>query len=263
MEEFLNYVKATKSIATYRFYKHHLDVIFSYFKDNNLNYEKRSIYKFIEYSKKNNLTNSTINYRILSLKQYLKYHNINSDIINFPKLKEFKKSFNYLTQDELLMFKQYILTANISTENKLIFSLFLETGIRLTELLYIEVQNIDLYKKTITLVRTKNSRSRIVCYSELTDIYLNLYEFGDSKYLFQRTASGIHKIFLRANSILNFKNFHPHVLRHSFATTLLKNGASLELVRKLLGHVSLETTQIYLHLLDDDIHEQYQSYFKI
>ena len=263
MQEYLSFVKSTKTEATYRFYDHHLHVALDYFKVNKLKFTSRSLYRYIDDCKKKGLTNQTINYRILALKQYLKFKSIDSDILSFPKLKIYKKSFDFLSYNEICSLKQYILSSNISIENKLILSLFVETGIRLTELLHIEINNIDLDKRCIMLTRTKTHMYRKVCYSDLTKKYLDEYVPYGTKYLFNRTASGVHKIFLRANKVLRFKKFHPHMLRHTFATMLLKNGASLELVRKLLGHTSLETTQIYLHLLDDDIEQQYNNFFKI
>ena len=258
--KYLKHIKYTKSIGTYKCYNHHLNMILNYFEQNNLDLNIDSIYLYIDYLKSRDCCNKTINYRILQLKCMLKYNEVQSEIIKFPKLKETDKRFNYLNKNELNHLKDYIIKSNIKIENKLVISLLLETGIRTNELINIRYENIDYEKKCIYLDVTKNSISRFVFYSDLTEMYLQKKSFGK---VFKYTSKGIFEIFNRNKNKLGFKDFHPHQLRHSYATLLLKNGCDLEFIRITLGHKSLRTTQRYLHYDFEGLAESYKKYYKI
>jgi len=68
--------------------------------------------------------------------------------------------------------------------------------------------------------------------------------------------SGAYRIISRIGRLAGIDDLHPHVLRHSCATMLLRCGMPLEYVREVLGHANLRTTELYLHLLDDDLRGQ-------
>lgn len=257
---YLNYIKYTKSPGTYKCYKHHLNISIDYFIKNKLLLTLDNLYLYIDYLKSRSCCNKTINYRILQLKCMLKYNAVESDVLKFPKLKETDKRFNYLSKEELNILKKYIIESNIKEENKLVISLLLETGIRTNELLNIRYENIDYDKQCIYLDITKNGLCRYVFYSDLTKRYLKVKTKGK---VFNYTSKGVFEIFNRNKSKLPFKDFHPHQLRHSYATLLLKNGCDLEFIRITLGHKSLRTTQRYLHYDNESLSESYKKYFNI
>lgn len=244
--EYLEYVKATLSDGTYRCYYHHLSVILNFFINNNLEINKNNLIKYIQESKNNKLSNNTINHRVLCLKCMIKFFNIDNDVLTVKKLKVIDLHFDYLNNGKIDKLRDYIKTSSIKVENKLALALLIDTGVRLRELINIEIKNIDFDNRIILLSETKSKKTRYVFYTEFIDQYFNLVDLNKDK-LFNITESGVYKIFVRANKVLKFKQFHPHMLRHSCATNLLKNGADLESVRQILGHSSLRQTQRYLH----------------
>lgn len=262
-DKYLEYVKCFKSDGTFRFYYHHLNNIIDYFGDiypDEIN--RDMILNYINSLKYKELNSKTINYRILSLKTMFKYFEFNDHVIfSFPKLKTKEFRYQNLSRKEIKMLVEYILYSKIKTNSKLILSLLLETGIRLNELIHIKNENINLEKKMIYLDYTKTGIDRIVFYSELSDKYIRDI-ISEDKYLIKTRPRGIYAIFQRANKVLKFKNFHPHMLRHTYATILVENNTNLEFVRMTLGHKSLKTTQRYLHFNHDVMRNIYDHNFK-
>lgn len=138
--------------------------------------------------------------------------------------------------------------------NKVILALLYSSGLRVSELVMLHSDSIDLSDRTIR-IRGKGEKDRIVLFDEQTKELLdNYFSFrGDqSDYLFVN-RSGNHltpryiqmmiKDYAKAAGIK--KRVTPHILRHSFATHLLKNGVDIRAIQQLLGHSNLSTTQIY------------------
>lgn len=246
-DEYLEYVKATLSDGTYRCYSHHLKSIVNWFMYNNLEVNKNNLVKFIQESKNKGLANKTINHRVICLKCMLKYQDIDSDIMKIKKLVVTSRPFDYLDSDKIKILKEYIETSTIPNANKLALSLLLETGVRLRELVNIEINNIDFKNRIILLTETKTKTIRHVFYTQFSEKFLKLEDLNKEK-LFNYTEHGVYKIFIRARKKLGWAIFHPHMLRHTCATNLLKNGADLESVRQILGHSDIKQTQLYLHL---------------
>jgi integrase/recombinase XerC len=145
--------------------------------------------------------------------------------------------------------------------NKLIVELFYATGIRRIELIQIKLNDIDLHNKTLKVLGKRNKERYIPLISSVIDT-LNAYMIErnslnliiDKNYLFL-TKKGlkiyetlvyriINDYFSKASSKVKRS---PHILRHSFATHLLNQGANLNAVKELLGHTSLAATQVYTH----------------
>jgi integrase/recombinase XerD len=138
--------------------------------------------------------------------------------------------------------------------NKLILTLLYSTGLRVSELVTLETDSVDLDERTIR-IRGKGEKDRIVLFDENTQILIEDYlskRSMDGDYLFVN-RSGNHltpryiqmmiKEYAEAAGIR--KKVTPHILRHSFATHLLKNGVDIRAIQQLLGHSNLSTTQIY------------------
>ena len=147
-------------------------------------------------------------------------------------------------------------------ELRLIFALFYGCGLRLSEGYKLRMQDIDFDKRTVFVEQGKNYKDRIVpmsatVYNILQDY---IYNFRHKLKLNHSRLFAISKVNLNTklkylqkscnNEQIKAKRLSMHLLRHSIATHLLQNGMSIENIAKFLGHSSLESTQIYTHILN-------------
>ncbi|NQU98968.1 tyrosine-type recombinase/integrase [Candidatus Woesearchaeota archaeon] len=144
-----------------------------------------------------------------------------------------------------------------SRKSKLMLKMLYASGIRVSELVNMKVNQLELDKKTAWVRGGKGAKDRLVILSEKLVKDLQKYlEKHDSEYLFPGrrgalTTRNVQQIVSAsaARSSIN-KHVTPHTLRHSFATHLLENGTDIRLIQELLGHADLSTTQIYTHVSD-------------
>lgn len=165
----------------------------------------------------------------------------------------------YLSQEEVGELLALPYDDYKSTQALLIFTLLYETGCRIGELLTLKQVDVDTNQRRIRVLG-KGNRSRYVFYTErsarLLDAYQRLRSGRVESELLLVTADGkqlppstVGAMFAVYKERLGWqKPFTPHVLRHTFATHLLDNGADIRLVQELLGHASISTTQIYTHV---------------
>ena len=153
-----------------------------------------------------------------------------------------------------------------------IIILFYETGIRLAELVGLDSQDVDLDARQLK-VTGKRDKQRVVPFGEELSTVLKDYilqrderfgKLGDALFLNDKgrriTRSQVEVMVKSHLSLVTtLKKRSPHVLRHSFATAMLNNGAGLESVRKLLGHESVATTEIYTHTTFEQLKRVYEN----
>ncbi len=142
----------------------------------------------------------------------------------------------------------------VNLRNKVILALLYSSGLRVSELVYLHTDNVDLHERTIR-IRGKGEKDRIVLFDEETKILIEDYiekKSDDCEYLFvNRTGNHLTPRYIQmmikehAKAAGIKKKVTPHILRHSFATHLLKNGVDIRAIQQLLGHSNLSTTQIY------------------
>ena len=190
--------------------------------------------------------------------------------IRSPKLE--KKLPNYLTAEEIDKLLDIKLTKPIDYRNKAMLEVLFATGTRISELINLKLNQID-FDECIIRVLGKGKKDRIIPIGNTALEYLSLYinEYRPfilktrvSEYVFvnkngtKMSRQGFFKILkkLVASSGIE-KEVSPHTLRHSFATYLLNNGADLRVIQELLGHENLVTTEIYSHLSNKKIEEDY------
>lgn len=223
-----------------------------------------------EYSKK------TINRHISTLKSFFKYllgeHYIKDNpmsLVSGPKLdKKLPKVLYYEELEKLLNVEED--DDVISLRNSLILELLYSTGIRVSELVNIKTNDIDRHNTQINIFG-KGSKERVVIYGSVCKDKLKKYlskrnelDKYNSEYLLlnnlgrKLTTRGIRYIIDKIIKDGGLK-FHisPHVLRHTFATHMLNEGADLKSVQELLGHENLSTTQIYTHVSNERLRSVY------
>ena len=286
IKEFIEYLKVEKRYSedTITNYNLDLDLFLKFLKANKINKFKETDYDFLRrylvyLSNDKKYSNKTIARHISSLHTFYDFlldeGAIDSNpmnLINAPK-KEIRLPV-YLNVNELEELYECIDTKKrVGKRDILIIELFYSTGIRLSELVNIKLKNIDFKEKKIKILG-KGSKERYVLYGDICSKYLDdymtntrkLYQKTPSEYLLlnQRgtklTASGIEFII---NKILRQSNINtkltPHVLRHTFATHMLNDGADLMTVKELLGHSNLSTTGIYMHVSKEHLRKEYLS----
>lgn len=262
---FLNHTKAERSIETFNHYYKHLKVIKNYLDEQGITkFQEVTVSvldQFVIYSKEIRCNkNITINKRIGALRtvsNYLFDLKILSKPLILTKLKETPKKITILILEELSKVLNYI--KNISVRNQVLIELLLQTGVRRTELCTIRTSDVDLVNNRIYLEHTKTNAPRYIFFDDVLKSKIRILLNPKSTYLFTSkgnrflSPSTLDSIFERMKKRLNIKMLSPHLLRHTFATYILKNGGNLEEVRLLLGHASYQMTQRYLHLLQDEL----------
>lgn len=280
----LNYSENTINsykIELYK-YKEFLDT----FKINYLKITKEEIREYLKYLDKLEYKNRSIAKNISSIRSFYRYlvsieklpKNIFASIRN-PKLE--KKLPNYISELDMVTIldftnkKDYKKTI-YTNRNLLLLEMLYDTGCRVSELVSIQLKDINKSEKSIR-VFGKGSKERIVYFGEYTLDILNLYlkdreEFLNGKiseYLFvskescSLTTRRVAQIINEVMEEVEIKNkITPHTFRHTFATHLLNHNADLRSVQELLGHSSLSTTQVYTHVSNERLRQVYLSAHK-
>lgn len=283
IEEFLRYLLIDKGYSnnTIESYKRDLEKFLIYNKDKDISSIKNSDLKeYIKYLNEENLNEKSIARNISSIKSFYKFlviqkyiTNNPSDSIFQPKLK--KSLPNILTEEEVLKLLDIKLTDNFSYRNKAMLELMYASGLRVSELVNLKLQDIDLNQD---IIRTfgKGSKERVIPIGDYAKEYLEkyIYEYRGSmlkkeasEYLFlnnhgkKMTRQGFFKIIKKISQEKGInKELSPHTLRHSFASHLLKYGADLRTIQELLGHSDISTTQIYTHITNEQLKKNYKDY---
>lgn len=171
----------------------------------------------------------------------------------YPR-KEFRLP-DILTQEQMA----HVLQSTSNIKHKAIIALFYGTGMRLSELRFLEMKNIDRSQMQVKIVAGKGSRDRFtILPASILPLLEEYYRrHRPAKYLFEGQVPGKpmndrsiqHAIRMTMKQAgLGHYAFSAHSLRHSFATHLLDAGTDLHTIKQLLGHSKIETTMIYLHL---------------
>lgn len=214
------------------------------------------------------ITNRSINRKISSLNTYYRFLLKTKDIEVNPltkhkALKVSKKVQVPFSEAEMSQVLKELNSVNDfdGIRNRLIIELFYATGIRRIELVQLQLSDLDLSNRTLKVLGKRNKERLIPLLDSVIDtvkLYLvqrnNLEKIIDQEHLFL-TKKGVKIYETLVYRIINdyFSKVStkvkrsPHILRHSFATHLLNQGANLNAVKELLGHSSLAATQIYTH----------------
>jgi integrase/recombinase XerD len=278
INKYIDYLKYERKLSnnTVMSYTNDLNDLYLFFNEDIIKVTYKDLVKYI-----NSLSNlnarsiahhiSVINsfYTYLVNNEYIKDNP--SENIKSPKLA--KKLPTYLTIDEINKLLDIQLLTPYDYRNKAMLELLYATGLRISELISLEFSNIDI-DNSILRVIGKGSKERLVPFNDSASKYLKLYidYYRDeilngkySDYLFISNAKkpitrqGFFKIIkTEVNRAGIKKDVSPHVLRHSFATHLLANGADIRVIQELLGHSNIVTTEIYTHVVNEKVKKDYE-----
>ena len=288
VSNFFVFVKKQKNYSSNTVKNYEIDIkeFFNYLSSQCLEYKDITyddITGYLVLLNENDLASATISRKLSSLRSFYKYL-YNNGIINENPMKfvsspkKEKKLPRYLTIDEL---KQIFSVPNINTplgqRDRLILEVLYSTGLRVSELVSLKLDDIDFDGKEIRVLG-KGNKQRIVYFNDTCLYYIDLFIADGRKTILEKnnttndyliinghgksiTTRGIEKILddILRKSYLK-KKVTPHMLRHSFATHLLNEGCDILTVKELLGHASLESTQIYTHVSNEKLKEVYNKF---
>jgi integrase/recombinase XerC len=285
INKFLQYLQYEKNYSSHTVlsYKSDLfqfeDFVFSQTDANDLlKVESNHIRLFLVDLMSTGLSPRTANRKLSSLKSFYKFliheqvvtKNPARNVIS-PKMKKplpsfFKESEVQDVLDNLLVgegFEQF--------RDNLIIDLFYETGIRISELLNIRDEDIDFYSKSLRVIGKRNKERQIPLGSNLitkikdyqvkrdAEVALSAKYFFvkyDGEKMYAKLVYNIVKKYM--SQVSSMSKTSPHVLRHTFASTLLNNGADLNAVKELLGHANLSATEVYTHTSFEQLQKIYK-----
>lgn len=284
--DFLNYCLIDKGLSdnTYLSYKNDLNMYKAFLHQKNISNPQKissaDVIEFIEYlQKKDHDEITTVARKLTTIKNYHAYLEkekiapINVTLgIKRPKLK--KTIAKTLSMDDINTLLDINLLTPFDYRNKAMLELVYGTGLRVSELVNLTLNNIDFTNCIIRIVG-KGNKERIIPLGEYSMYYLNLYmekrplleKNNQCEKLFLNnhgkgiTRQGFFKIL---KNLLEEKHLNveasPHTLRHSFATHLLEGGADLKSIQEMLGHSDISTTRMYTHVTNQKVTHDYNEY---
>lgn len=233
---------------------------------------KDDLVQFINMLSERGFTNNTIIRKLASIRTFFKYllseGIIEEDLVSFLDTpKKEKKIPKVLFEDQIKrLLEQPLLQEERYARERSILELLYSCGLRVSEIVNLTINDINL-EEGFVRIKGKGNKERIVPLGSKAISAIN-------EYLKQRRHIKEKRLFLNSRNrglsrqsvwliVKQFANnvgldISPHTLRHSFATHLLDNGADLRVVQELLGHSSISTTQIYTHVSNKRLKEEFE-----
>lgn len=281
LDEFLRHIATTSTASEHtedayrRDVSQFLDLIGS---ENIMSLTQEDAYTYLNVLYENDLSASSVARKISSLRSFMKFMQLNYGASNNPfstiKIKsQSRKLPKFLMYEEI---ESLILSCepdDLGVRDALMIELMYACGLRVSELVDLKISDINLSERTIQVIGKGNKERYLFYYESLSpklhnyiqEVRPNFNPENNLDILFLNnkgkalTSRGVQYIFEKIGKRANLRmKLHPHMLRHSFATHLLDNGASLRVVQMLLGHESLSTTQVYTHVSLQRLKEAYE-----
>ncbi len=299
IRRYLSFIEVEKNYSkfTIRNYSHYLDMFRKWFEKH---YEQEYIEKLtsemvrkyrlflsrFETKEGKQLSPTTQSYYVIALRAFLKYcskkgiKTLSAEKVDLPKASEHQIKFLDREQVERLLMAPDTSTVS-GLRDRTILEVLFSTGLRVSEMAKLDIDKIDLKEREFGIIG-KGRRLRVVFISERANVWLGRYLSARTdpyRALWLRVprsgdwdpAMGNEKARLSVRGIQRSVEKYrraagiaikvsPHILRHSFATTLLQQGADLRSVQEMLGHKNVATTQIYTHVTNPQlkkIHDQF------
>ena len=283
IDEFIEYIRCERNYSDYTETNYLIDLenYKEYLTKHRINFKNidyNHILPYIKYMKEEKkLTPNSINRHLSALRSFYNYLLQENVISSNPfkivsSQKKDKRLPNYMKYKEFTDMIDSLDNTPLDIRNRALLELLFSTGLRVSELTSIKINDIDFSRMEIRVVG-KGNKERIAYFNEHSAHALNNYlkirrnellNGKQSEYLFinhiggvltQRGVRDIIDRIIKKGSI----NAHitPHTFRHTFATMLLNEGCDLKSVQELLGHVNMSTTSIYTHITSDKIKDAY------
>ncbi len=235
------------------------------------------IRSWLVYLMEREVISRTVNRKLSTLKSFYKFLIREGELVENPirKItppKSSKRLPVFVEKDKMEMLFHNIEFGEgyPGIRDKTIMEMFYSTGMRLSELVNLKETDLDFHHDTIKVLGKRN-KERLIPFSKKFETLLKSYieckkiTFGDVNDLFVTDKGGkvyskmIYNIVIKnLAAVTTLEKKSPHVLRHTFATHLLNNGAELNAVKELLGHSSLAATQVYTHNTIDKLKRIYK-----
>jgi len=304
INQFLEYLEVEKglsrtTVANYAFY---LERFAGFAKETGVTsaakISKELVHKYrlwlnrLSNSKSEGLKKNTQNYHLIALRGFLKYL-VKNDIKSLEPekvelAKQEQRQVDFLEGADLARILEAPLKIElpeiIRKRDKAILELFFATGLRVSELCKLKIENINLKKDEFT-VRGKGSKLRVVFLSDEAKRAIDEYlksRLDTNPFLFtshDKAAGGrdarlparqeqtgltprsVQRLVQKYAKVAGItKEVTPHTMRHSYATDLLMNGADIRSVQAMLGHASITTTQVYTHITDQQLRDVHKAF---
>ena len=215
---------------------------------------KTQIEKYIVYKKQDNISDSQINQLINALNCFfIRILEQNEKVVKLERPRKKRKLPNVFSLEEI----ERLLKTIGNMKHKCMLILVYSGGLRRSEVLNLRVEDLHFERKTLFIKNAKGGKDRFTFFADIARKYLKEYlkQYNPRYYLFEGQTGGrygessIQKIFDSAKKKAKItSSVTIHGLRHSFATHLVEKGVPLHVVQDLLGHHSIKTTEIYLHI---------------
>ena len=287
--EFLDYLKNERlySEKTIDSYRRDIEKFYNFLIEEGVELEEVDsivIRNFLTEELNNKVSKRSCKRRLSSLRHFYKYLYNRGQIkdnpfifISTPKTEKRLPHVLYKEQIAEIFKENRKRTDELAYRDQAILSVLYFSGIRASELCSITLQDISLKQRLIRVIG-KGNKERIVPINDECRDDVDKYLKYSRNELLAKTKMMPKELFLTRNGepisvrtlerILDnielktgtFVNLHPHILRHSFATHLLENGADLRVIQELLGHASINATQVYTHVTEEAMVDAYNNF---
>lgn len=266
-ELFLTYIKSYCAAETLNYYETNFHIFEKYLctihfsgTSDFLLFRRSDFIGYVAYLRSKSIKNTSVRTYCRAVRAFLKFLYYEGvfpeDItqrVKYPKID--KAVIIPLTNARVARLENGIRTCSMSARNLLILHLCLDCGLRCSEVCNLKLSDIDFQNNFIKICNTKNNKSRIlplpVLVGDFIREYLH-YRKSDCPYLIQNrfgsqmTSNAVKQMFSKLKKY--DKDIHAHLCRHTFATSYIMCGGSLEILRVLMGHESYNVTKDYLHI---------------
>jgi integrase/recombinase XerD len=284
LKDFLSFLQVERGLAqnTVDSYRYDLEQYAFFLKDKGLSFLEATqsiIFNFLNYQREQNLSARTRSRKLAAIRSLYRFllqegkiNNDPTENITSPRLEKNLPRVLSVKDVDLLLCQPNSGTV-LGLRDKAMLELLYASGMRVSEMLGLDTEHLNLEMGFVRCLG-KGSRERLIPIGKVACRYLNEYLFHSRlklrKKSFERAVflnnhgrrlsrQGFWKILKGYDDKAGIqKEITPHVLRHSFATHLLENGADLRAVQEMLGHADITTTQIYTHLSQGRLREVYE-----